>query len=149
MDTSQAHTFPGRFDSLAAIGEFVTRAAEDAGLDARATYAVQMAVDEACTNIIEYAYGGEGQGDIECACRIDDDSLTVILHDHGRPFDPDCVPDPDLKACLEDRKVGGLGLYFMRQLMDKVHFDFTPDSGNVLTLVKRKGEPSEEPSTTG
>ena len=136
MDTSRTLTFPGRFDSLAAIGELVTRAAEDAGLDARAAYAVQMAVDEACTNIIEYAYGGEGRGDIECTCRIEEDGLTVILRDYGRPFDPDCVPEPDLKACLEDRKVGGLGLYFMRQLMDELRFEFTEDSGNVLTMVK-------------
>jgi len=149
MDISRTRVFPGRFDSLAAIGEFVTSAAEDAGFDACAAYAVQMAVDEACTNIIEYAYGGEGRGDIECTCRISDDRLTVILHDYGRSFDPASVPEPDLDACLEDRKVGGLGLYFMRRLMDKVHFEFTPDSGNVLTMVKCKGAALEQPSATG
>ena len=138
MATSQTLAFPGRFDRLAAISEFVTRAAEAAGLDARAIYAVQIAVDEACSNIIEYAYGGEGRGDIECTCRINDGGLAVILRDHGRPFDPTSVPEPDLHASLEDRNGGGLGLYFMRQLMDKVHFEFTQDSGNVLTMVKRK-----------
>ena len=62
----------------------------------------------------------------------------MILRDYGRPFDPASVPEPDLHASLEDRRGSGLGLYFMRQLMDKVHFEFTPDSGNVLTMVKRK-----------
>jgi len=142
MDTSQTLTFPGRFDSLAAISEFVVRAAEAAGLDAHAIYAVQMAVDEACSNIIEHAYGGEGHGTIECTCRIKDDELTVTLRDHGRPFDPTSVPEPDLHASLEERSGGGLGLYFMRQLMDEVHFEFTPDPGNVLTMVKRKEAPS-------
>jgi serine/threonine-protein kinase RsbW len=140
MDTSQTRTFPGRFDSLAAISEFVTRAARAAGLDARAVDAVQLAVDEACSNIVEHAYGGEGRGDIECTCRVDSDGLTVVLRDHGRPFDPSSVPEPDLSPSLDDAACtgGGLGLYFVRQLMDQVHFEFTADSGNVLTLVKRK-----------
>jgi serine/threonine-protein kinase RsbW len=138
MDTA---TFPARFDSLAAVSEFVTRAAEAAGLDARAVYAVQLAVDEACTNIIEHAYGGEGRGDLECTCRVNENGLTVILRDYGRPFDPTSVPEPDLYASLEDRKVRGLGLYFIRQLMDQVHFEFTANSGNVLTMVKRKESP--------
>lgn len=138
MSTSQTLTFPGRFDSLAAIGEFVTRAAEAANLNARARYAVQVAVDEACSNIIEHAYGGEGRGDVECTCRVNEDGLTVILRDLGQPFDPTGVPEPDLEASLEDRNTGGLGLYFVRKLMDEVRFEFRPDVGNVLTMVKRK-----------
>jgi serine/threonine-protein kinase RsbW len=141
MDTPKTATFPARFASLAAVGEFVTHAAEAAGLNARAIYAVQLAVDEACTNIIEHAYGGEGRGDIECTCIVNKNGLTVILRDYGRPFDPTSVPEPDLCASLEDRKVRGLGLYFIRQLMDQVRFEFTPDSGNVLTMVKRKEAP--------
>ena len=138
MNVSRTRSFPGQFDSLAAIGEFVTLAAEDAGLDDRATYAVQMAADEACSNIIEHAYGGEGGGSIECTCRVDDDGLTVILRDYGCFFDPTEVPDPNLQAGLEERTGGGLGIYFMRRLMDEIHFESTPDSGNVLTMVKRK-----------
>jgi len=135
---AQTATFPGRCDSLIGICEFVTRVAEDAGLSARAVYAVQTAVDEACANIIEHAYGGEGRGDIECTCHINNDGLTVILRDHGRPFDPASVPEPDLQSSLEDRREGGLGLYFIRQLMDEVRFEFSPEAGNVLTMVKHK-----------
>jgi serine/threonine-protein kinase RsbW len=138
MDSEQTFTFPGRFDSLAAISEFVSGAAEAARLDERAVYAVQLAVDEACSNIIQHAYGGERRGDIEVTWRIDNDGLTVILRDFGTPFDPDGVPTPDIHASLKDRDLGGLGLYFIGQLMDEVHFEFTSDSGNVLTMVKRK-----------
>jgi serine/threonine-protein kinase RsbW len=138
MNTRQTVTFPGRFDSLAGISEFVAGAAEAASLDERAVYAVQLAVDEACSNIIEHAYGGEGRGDIEVSCHINNDRLTVILRDFGTPFDPSGVPLPDLHASLKDRDLGGLGLYFIGQLMDEVHFEFTSDSGNVLTMVKRK-----------
>jgi serine/threonine-protein kinase RsbW len=139
MDTEQKLTFPGRFDSLAAISQFVGGAAEAASFDEREVYQVQLAVDEASTNIIEHAYGGEGRGDIEITCRIDDEGLTVILRDSGSPFEPNGVSSPNLGSNLADRDLGGLGLYFMRQLMDEVHFEFTPHSGNVLTMVKRKG----------
>lgn len=138
MDSVQTLTVTGKFENLSLIGEFVTRAAQAAGLDERAVYAVEMAVDEACSNIIEHAYGGEGRGDIECAFRIDETGLTITLRDHGRPFDPQSVPQPDLKADIEEREVGGLGIYIMRHLMDEVHFDFTSEEGNVLTLVKRR-----------
>ena len=134
----QTRRFIGRFDSLAQIREFVARAAGAAGLGPAAVYAVEMAVDEACTNIIEHAYGSEGRGDIECTCQPDTEGLTVTLRDYGRPFDPSGVPKPDTNASLEGRTEGGLGLYLIRELMDEVHFEFTPDSGNVLTLVKRK-----------
>jgi anti-sigma regulatory factor (Ser/Thr protein kinase) len=136
MDTLQTRTFPGRFDSLADICEFVTKAAKAAGLDVHAIYAVQVAVDEACSNIIEHAYGSRERGPIECTCRVNNDALTVTLRDYGRPFDPTQMPDPVLDCDLAERREGGLGLYFMRQMMDRVHFEFTPDSGNVLTLVK-------------
>jgi serine/threonine-protein kinase RsbW len=134
----QTMIFPGRFDSLVKISAFVARAARVAGLGPSAAYAVQMAVDEACTNIIEHAYGGEGLGDIECTCRVDSYGLTLALRDHGHPFDPSRVPEPDINASLEQRREGGLGLYLMRKLMDEVHFEFDPDCGNVLTMVKRK-----------
>ncbi|MGD1993827.1 MAG: ATP-binding protein [Anaerolineae bacterium] len=130
--------FPGRFESLAKIGEFVTRAAEEAGFDAREVYAVQLAVDEACSNIIEHAYGGENRGAIECTCRVVPEALIIILQDRGRPFDPEGVPEPNLDASLEERQGGNLGLYFMRQLMDEVRFERKSGSFNVLTMVKRR-----------
>ena len=134
----QKMVFPGRFESLSRISKFVVGAAGAAGLGEEAVYAVEMAVDEACTNIIEHAYGGEGRGDIECTCRINQDKLTVVLRDYGSPFDPSSVPEPNVNAALEDRDEGGLGLYLIRRLMDEVHFEFTLDSGNVLTMVKHK-----------
>ncbi len=130
--------FPGRFESLAEIVKFVARAARSAGLGPTAVYAVEMAVDEAFTNIIEHAYGGEGRGDIECTCRVNTHGLTVMLRDYGCPFDPSSVPEPDINAGLEEREAGGLGLFLIHKLMDEVHFEFTPDSGNFLTMVKRK-----------
>ncbi len=130
--------FVARRDSLVPISKFVTRAAEKAGLDARAIYQVQMVVEEACDNIIEHAYAGESKGNIECTCVVDQEGLTVILRDHGRAFNPESIPEPDREASLEERETGGLGLYFINQLMDEVTFSFSSDAGNVLTMIKRR-----------
>lgn len=136
MKSAATLALPGRFDSLPAIQDFVTRAALAAQLDERAVYAVQLALDEAFSNIIAHAYGRETDELIECAYRISESGLTLVLRDHGRPFDPATVPDPDLDQGLEDRNTGGLGVYFVRQLMDRVHFQSDSKAGNTLTLVK-------------
>ena len=142
MNNPETVVFPGTFDSLALIGEFFTRAAQAAGLDGRAVYSVALAVDEACSNIIEHAYGGEGIGPIECTYRIDENGLTVTLRDYGTPFDPSCVSEPDLESPLEKRDTGGLGMHFMCRMMDKVEFEFKVDTGNVLTMVKHRNKRS-------
>jgi serine/threonine-protein kinase RsbW len=139
MCKKETRTFPAEYDSLAAIDQFVADAARCAGFDRCTVYQVQLAVDEACSNIIEHAYGGEGPGVIECSHRVEDGNLTVVLRDYGDPFDPESVPEPDIEADLEERTGGGLGLFFIRRIMDEVTFDFDSEVGNVLTLVKRKG----------
>jgi serine/threonine-protein kinase RsbW len=130
--------FTGGYDNLVKIAEFVKSAAKEAGLDDAGIYAVDAAVDEACTNIIEHGYKCEGGGDIECTCEITNKGLKIILKDRCQLFDPAQIPDPDVKAPLKDRRSQGLGLYFIRKLMDEVVFDYEPEVGNVLTLIKLK-----------
>ena len=90
-------TFPGRLDKLADISLFVVQAAEEAGLDDSGVYAVELAVDEAATNIIEHAYQGEDRGEICCSIEVNRDGLKVILQDWGSPFDPKKVPSLPLE----------------------------------------------------
>jgi serine/threonine-protein kinase RsbW len=135
-------TFPGIYANLANIAVFIRQAAQDAGLEPFAVYSVETAVDEACSNIIEHSYKGEGKGNIECTTCIDTEGLTIILRDTGRPFNPKKIPKPGLDAPIEQRANHGLGLYFMFQLMDEVHFEFSKESGNTLTMVKRKEKKS-------
>jgi serine/threonine-protein kinase RsbW len=134
----QTLTFPGRFESLAQISDLIVQQAKEAGLDDDAVYAVDLAVDEAFTNIIEHAYGGEGKGNIQCTCLVKEDGLTITLRDFGKPFNPDKIPAPNVKSRLKDLRSGGAGLFLIRKMMDEVHFEFNPKSGNVLTMVKRK-----------
>lgn len=130
--------FPGRFESLSAIRDFVVNVAKGAGFRDFDLYAVELAVDEACSNIIEHAYGGENVGDIELTCDSTDQSLIIVLKDHGAPFDPSNIPEPDFGLNIDQLKPGGAGLFLMRKMMDGVYFDFSIGSGNVLTMVKYK-----------
>lgn len=132
-------TFHGVFKNLAAIADFVSDAAILAGLNEQEIYQVVTAVDEACSNIIEHAYDGEGKGDIICSCDPQPGCLRITLTDTGRSFDPAEIPAPDTECCLEDRESHGLGLYFINLLMDEVQFDFSNPGFNVLVMSKRKG----------
>lgn len=130
---------PGRVEYLAQIAEFVSQAARAAGFDEDTVFGIQMAVDEACANIIEHAYGPDIEGDIMLTCSLDRrGDFVVSIHDTGRSFDPRSVPDPPLGVDLEHMPEGGLGLYFMRKLTDDLHFEFDPHGGNTLTIVKRR-----------
>jgi anti-sigma regulatory factor (Ser/Thr protein kinase) len=133
----QKEIFPGRYDCLAEIAKFVMAAAKNAGLDDFAVYAVETAVDEACTNIIEHAYCGEDHGVIECEVNPTDEGLVIILRDHGQPFNPKKVPKPNLTGKLGHRTNHGLGVYFMRSWMDEVHFEFM-NGTNTVTMLKRR-----------
>ena len=134
-ETQEIIVYPAQFENLDHVRDFVGSAAQKCGLDASAIYAVQLAVDEAFSNIIEHAYGGECLENIECKCQIADSGLTVTLRDCGTPFDPHAVPDPNLTAELEERDIGGLGLYFIRQLMDQVEFNAIANGGHVVRMV--------------
>jgi len=130
--------FQASYKYLEDMRQFAAQAAKDAGMDDAEVYVVKLAVDEACTNIIEHAYGVENEGEIECTCDAEDDRLTFILRDHGKPFDPSSVTEPDLSSGLEKRPLGGLGVYLMRQLMDEVRYESFGEAGNLLTMVKHK-----------
>ncbi len=133
----ETRTFPGRFESLSSIAEFVRFEAKEADLSYKDIFELETAVDEAVSNIIEHAYGGEGIGEISCTCTQVEDGILITLEDYGQPFDPSCVPVPDLNTQLKNRKNHGLGYYLMCQLMDEVKFEYK-ENQNRLTLFKRR-----------
>jgi serine/threonine-protein kinase RsbW len=130
-------TFSGNYQSLAKISEFVVKAAQQAGLNEHEVYQVDLAVDEACCNIIDHAYGGEDRGDFQCTVEVSDGMLTVTLKDRGRPFDPALVPEPRLDTPLEELKARGAGIFLMRRIMDELHYETSPETGNKLVLIKK------------
>ncbi len=124
----------GRILDLPDIAAFIESSVEQAGVDPRAHFDLQLAVEEACTNVIEHAYDGGG-GELEVCFETRGDDVCITVRDWGRPFDPNQVSQPDLSQPLEERQIGGLGLYLMEKLMDEVKFTFTSD-GNTLVMVK-------------
>jgi len=123
--------------NLAAISDLIAAFAQELSLDTDDAFAVQMAVDEACANVIEHAYDGRPDGMVTLACWLANDEVHVVIRDQGRPFDPHAVPRPDMAAPLESRQEGALGLYLMERLMDVVQFEFDPAKGNKLTMKKK------------
>ncbi len=146
MGKKQVLTVPGRYDQIKHIVQFVADGAIQAGLDEDAVFHVELCCDEACTNIIEHAYGGEDKGNILISYEVDADAFRIVIHDNGRTFNPASVspplpssPPPDISPnhFIEQLKIGGLGIHFMRKLMDEVHFEFDPQTGNTLVMIKK------------
>jgi anti-sigma regulatory factor (Ser/Thr protein kinase) len=136
----QTVQFAAKFEFLDEIREFVGRIARAGGFTDKEVYNIQLASDEAASNIIEHAYEGVSDGHLEISCEVKGDAITVILVDHGESFDPSEVPAPDLKADLSERKIGGLGIFLMRKLMDEVRYKAEPGKNrNTLTMIKRRG----------
>ncbi len=134
----QTIQFPAKFEFLDEIREFVGSIAHEYGFSDKAVYNIQLAADEAASNIIEHAYDGIADGMLAISCGVETGVLTVVLIDHGKPFDPSEVPLPDIQADLGDRKIGGLGIFLMRKLMDEVHYTSDANTGNILKMIKRK-----------
>jgi len=136
----QTVQFKAKFEVLDEIREYVGGIARKGGFSDKEVYNIQLAADEAASNIIEHAYEGVNDGVVEISCGIKNGAITPILVDHGESFDPSEIPDPDLKADLSERKIGGLGIFLMRKLMDYVHYEAEPQKNrNTLTMIKRKG----------
>ncbi|MBN1661103.1 MAG: ATP-binding protein [Anaerolineae bacterium] len=116
---------------------WVADAARDVGLDRRTVSQIELAVDEACANVVEHAYAGLEAGEMEVACALDIRGFVVRVRDWGTGFDPEAVDEPDVTAPLEERDLGGLGLFLVRQAMDEVEFHCNTVHGNELVMVKR------------
>jgi serine/threonine-protein kinase RsbW len=125
-----------KLESIPVISDFIANTLDSFTVSPAIIFKVQLAVDEACTNVIKYAYSGQ-IGIIKLTCELLDDSLVITIKDKGKPFDPLSIPTPDLEADLEERKIGGLGMFFMKKMMDDVSYEFSPEEGNKLTMRKR------------
>jgi anti-sigma regulatory factor (Ser/Thr protein kinase) len=130
-------TVSSDLDDLPQVIDFVRQASMEAGLPEKAVFACELATDEACTNIIEHAYAGRSDGVIRVSCWTENGAFVVQFHDQGVAFDPTQIREPLLTEELAQRPLGGLGMHFMRSLMDEVRFEFDPVAGNMLTMTKR------------
>ena len=117
------------------LADFVETVGQLASLGSSLTMSLNLALEEAVTNVILYAYpeGSDGLVDIEAI--VHKDSLTFIISDSGKAFDPTAAPEADITLDVEDRPIGGLGIFLVRNIMDSVHYERV-DGKNILTMSK-------------
>jgi serine/threonine-protein kinase RsbW len=123
--------------NLGALLGFVEQTCSEAGLQEDVRFAVRLAGEEACSNVISHAYEGLEPGPISVLLRCDDAQVCLVIEDRAPAFSPADAPAPDLEADWETRRVGGLGWHLIHQLMDEVRHQPGADGGNRLELVKR------------
>lgn len=135
MDNSTLRIESAVIDDIPRIIDFVVSWLEQKGLGKYA-FALETAVDEASTNIVKHAYSGKG-GFLEISCRLRDKDIMITIKDHGRQFDPNSVPLPEVDTDLENRRIGGLGIYMMKKMVDEATHSFDTNDGNKLVLRKK------------
>ena len=123
-------------DNLAEIRSFIKSSAESTGFSKQTIDKIILAVDEACTNIIKHAYNFSPDREIFIKVNKEKTKFIISIIDEGRKFNPTLVPEPNLTEYHKQRKVGGLGMYLMKKLMDEVHYDTLKDNRNQVVLVK-------------
>jgi serine/threonine-protein kinase RsbW len=125
-----------RTENLSRIRDFVNTFALDAGITPDVVENIILAVDEACTNIIRHAYKSYPDGDLIIKVKFSQSKFFVSIIDYGKSFEPETIPDPDLQRYYRQRKVGGLGMYLMKTLMDDVKYISIPGKYNEVLLSK-------------
>lgn len=120
------------------LAEFIGTVAEEARIaDQSLVMSLNLALEEAVSNVILYAYppGSDGLVDVEAIIRKD--RLDFIISDSGEPFNPTAVPDADITLGVDERAVGGLGIYLVRNIMDTVEYERTEEGKNILSMTKK------------
>ena len=118
------------------LAEFIETIADEIKLDQGLAMSLNLALEEAVTNVILYAYpeGSDGLVDVEAI--MSKDKLKFIISDSGKEFDPTAAPEADITLGVEDRPIGGLGIYLVRNIMDSVSYERT-DGKNILSMTKK------------
>ncbi len=129
-------TFKNDITEISRLAGFIDEVAEKFSLPMDMVFSLNLVLEEAVTNVIMYAYPKEEHEFIYLSADIQDGSLVFVLTDSGKEFDPTLMPDADITLSAEDRQIGGLGIFLIRQIMNEVKYERI-DNKNVLTLEKK------------
>ena len=127
---------PSSTENLALIREFVTSIGRQATLSEEEINKLELAVDEACANVIEHAYGHDITKDVSVCATFDDEKLKISVIDEGRGFDPGKVNQKSVDELIHERRSGGLGIRLIKTLMDEVSYEIEPGEKNELHMTK-------------
>lgn len=124
-----------KVEELSRLEEFMDSVAEGCNLDAATATNINLALEEAVTNVVMYAYPEGTEGEVDIEATILDGVLKFVISDDGVPFDPTAVPEADVTLGVEERPIGGLGIFLVRKIMDSV--EYCRENGrNRLTMTK-------------
>lgn len=129
-------TLPNDIETIPQLNVFIDEVAEEIGIDMSLTMSLNLAIEEAVVNVMNYAYSKGKVGDVTIKALADKEWLTFVIIDSGVAFDPTITPEADTTLSVEDRPIGGLGIFLVRQLMDSINYERT-DGQNILTVRKR------------
>ena len=124
-------------ENLDAVMAFVDQQLEEAGCSMKTQMQIDIAVEEVYVNIAHYAYYPE-IGGVTIRVQIEEEPLEIILTfiDKGKPYDPLAKEDPDVTLAVEDRQIGGLGIFMVKKSMDNISYEYN-EGRNILTLKKK------------
>ena len=129
-------TLPNNIEEIPQLNVFIDEVCEAAGLDMSDTMSINLALEEAVVNVMDYAYPANAPGEVTIEAEADDERMKFVITDHGIPFDPTAKAEVDTTLSLEERPTGGLGIHLVRQIMDSINYERENDK-NVLTLRKK------------
>lgn len=121
---------------ISKLADFVDSIAEENQLDPSLAMSLNLALEEAVTNVVLYAYPKGTDGEVDITARLADGSLEFVISDSGIPFDPTAAPKADTTLSVQERPIGGLGIYLVREIMDDVHYERV-DGKNRLSISKK------------
>ena len=121
---------------ISKLAIFIEELSEELDLAPELVFNLNLALEEAISNVILYAYGEERQTEISLSANMSDNNLTFVLTDYGKEFDPTKVPDADVTLSAEEREIGGLGIFLIRQIMNTIEYQRV-DGKNVLIMGKQ------------
>ena len=128
-------TLPNDVQEVPQLAAFVDEVCEAASIDMATTMKMNLAIEEAVVNVMNYAYPSGTKGEVRIEASVHEGYVEFVISDDGKPFNPTEVKNADTTLSVEERNIGGLGIFLVKHYMDKVKYKYV-DGQNVLTLRK-------------
>ena len=128
---------PNDVQEVPKLAAFVDEVCEGMGFDPMLTMQLNLAIEEAVVNVMDYAYPPGTKGEVDIEVKADADKLMFTISDNGVAFDPTAKAEVDTTLSAEERQIGGLGIHLVRHIMDNVEYE-RKDGRNILRLSKKR-----------
>jgi len=129
-------TIPAQMSFLSQIRDFIGQVGRKFKYSDKLINSFKLVIDEACTNIISHGYDGLEPGPIKLVFESDVEKIRLNIFDEGKSFNPDNADEADIESDWEERRIGGLGLFMIKEMVDEIEYTQTDEGSNLLVLTK-------------